>query len=117
MTNYIARTGGEKKKNILRQKELTLRGDIRRGLSQDKLQKSAEKVRSAQLAVIKVLIYEAEPSRSEDEDKVALTIHRLEEENDHWTNISAQEIIAVYSTQESEDLFIDRKKWWDFRRR
>ena len=94
-----------------------MRGDIRREVSQDKLQKSAEKVRSAQLAVIKVLIYEAEPSRVEDEDKAAGTIHRLEEENEYWTTISGQEIIAIYSTGGNDDVIINRKKWWDFRPR
>ena len=117
MTSYIARTGGEKKKNILRQKELALRGDIRREVSQGKLQKSAEKVQSAQLGVIKVLIHEAEPARSEDEAKVADTIHRLEEASAYWTNISTQEIIKMYSVEDNEDVIIDRKRWWDSRPR
>jgi hypothetical protein len=116
MTSYIARTGGEKKKNILQQKELALRGDIRREASQDKLQKSAEKVRSAQLGVIKVLIHEAEPARSEDADKIGDTISRLQEANGYWTNLSTQEIIKMYSIEDDEEVVIDRKRWWDFRR-
>lgn len=111
MTNYIARTGGQKKKNILRQKELTLRGDIHRRASQDKQQKSAEKVRIAQLAVIKVLIHEAEPGRSEDEDKAADSLLRLEEAKGYWTNIPSKEIIEVYSKADDEDAFVNRKKW------
>ena len=43
MPSDIARTRGQKKKNILRQKELALRGDIRREASADKLERSAEK--------------------------------------------------------------------------
>ena len=117
MTSYIRRTGGEKKKNILRQKELTLRGDIRREVSQNKLQKSAEKVRSAQLGVIKVLIHEAEPAVSEAEDRAADTIHTLEEASEYWTNIATQEIIKMYSIENNEDVIIDRKSWWDFRPR
>jgi hypothetical protein len=119
MTSYIARTGGEKKKNILRQKELALRGDIRRGISQAKLQKIAEKVKSAQLGVIKVLIHEAEPARSEDEDKVARTIEKLEEACAYWTKISTDDIIKMYSKEEeeTEDVIIGRKRWWDSRPR
>ena len=117
MTSYIARTGGQKKKNILRQKELALRGDIRREVSQDKLQRSAEKVRSAQLGLIKVLIHEAEPARSEDVDRVADSLQKLEEANEYWANISIQEIVEMYSTEDDEHVFIDRKKWWDSRPR
>ncbi len=94
-----------------------MRGDIRREVSQGKLQKSAEKVQSAQLGVIKVLIHEAEPARSEDEAKVADTIHRLEEASAYWTNISTQEIIKMYSVEDNEDVIIDRKRWWDSRLR
>jgi hypothetical protein len=117
MTSYIARSGGQKKKNILHQREIALRGDIRREVSEEKLQRSAEKVRSAQLGVIKSLMYEAEPARSEDEDRVAETLQKLDEANEYWTNVSSEEIIEMYSTEQSEDVFIDRKKWWDFRPR
>ena len=77
--NYIPRTGGQKKKNILRQKELALRGDIRREVSREKLHRSAEKVRSAQLGVIKALRHEAKPARSDDEDKVKGILRNLDE--------------------------------------
>jgi chromosomal replication initiation ATPase DnaA len=117
MTSYIARSGGEKKKNILRQKELALRGDIRREVAEEKLHRSAEKVRLAQLGVIKALSHEAEPARSEDEERVADTLKRLEEAEEYWTDVLVEEIIEMYSTDGEEDVFIDRKKWWDFRPR
>ena len=115
MTAYIARSGGQKKKNILRQKELALRGDIRREVSKEKLERSAEKVRTAQLGVIKALTHEAEPVRSEDEERSAETLRRLEEAKEHWTGLPVEVIIEIYSSQDDVDVFIDRKKWWDFR--
>ena len=117
MTSYIARTGGQKKKNILHQRELALRGDIRRELAEEKLHRSAETVRLAQLGVIKALLYEAEPARSEDEDRVADTLQRLGEAREYWADVPVEEIIEIYSTEDDEDVFIDRKKWWDFRPR
>ena len=117
MTSYIARTGGQKKKNILRQKELVLRGDIRRRASEGKLNKSAENVRSAHLGVMKVLIHELEPGRMEDVDQVADRTQRLEDANIFWTDISTQEIITIYSTEDHDPISIDRKRWWDFRPR
>ena len=117
MTNYISRTGGQKKRNILRQKELALKGEIRREASHEKLQKSAEKVRSAQLGLLKALIYEAEPSRSEDEDRSKERLLKLAEENDYWKSISVHEIIQSYSEKADETSVVDRKKWWDFRPR
>ena len=117
MTSYIARTGGQKKKNILRQKELVLRGDLRRLASEGKLNKSAENVRSAQLGVMKVLIHELEPGRMEDVNQVADRIQRLEDATTFWSNISTHEIISIYSSEDHDPISIDRKRWWDFRPR
>ena len=55
MTSYVARTGGQKKQNLLRQRELELRGDIRRHETPKNLERRAEKVRAAHLGVIKAL--------------------------------------------------------------
>lgn len=117
MTNYIARVGGQKKKNILRQKELALRGNIRRESTAEKLHRSAEKVRSAQLGVIKALFEEARPVRAEDEERSKARLQRLQEAREHWENIPVTEIIQVYSEETDKILVVERKKWWDFRRR
>ena len=114
MTSYIARSGGQKK-NILRQREMALKGDIRREVAEEKLHRSAEQVRLAQLGVIKALLHEAGPARSEDEDRVADTLQRLGEAKEYWTEVSVEEIIEMYSAEDEEDVFIDRKRWWDFR--
>lgn len=117
MANYIPRTGGQKKKNILHQKELVLRADIRRAVSKEKLDKSAEHVRSAQLGVIKALICEAEPSSSKEEDRANERILELEKAQERWHSISVHEIIEFYSGETGEPIFVERKKWWDLRPR
>ena len=95
MASFITRTGGQKKKNILRQKELALRGDIRREASTEKLDRSAERVRSAQLAVINALIYEAQPARREDEERAERVLLNLDEAKERWEAISVYEIIKT----------------------
>ena len=117
MAGYIPRTGAQKKKNILRQRELALRGDIRREASEEKLLRSAERVRSARLGVIKSLIHEAEPARSEDEEGVTNALRKLADANDYWHHISVREIVEMYSGEGDDEVFVDRKKWWDFRPR
>jgi len=117
MTSYIARSGGEKKKNILRQMELALRGGIRRDLAIDKLHRSAEQVRSAQLGVIKALFVEATPAREEDQEKARGVLQKLQEGRDHWERISVEEIVQIYSKDTDEVSFVGRKKWWDSRPR
>jgi len=117
MTNYLARTGGEKKKYLLRQRELALRGGIRRDLSIDKLRRSAEQVRLAQLGVIKALSVEATPAREEDQEEARGILQKLQEARDHWEGIPVDEIVRIYSEDTTEVPFVDRKKWWDFRGR
>ena len=117
MTNYIVRPGGQKKKNILKQRELALRGDIRREVTLEKLERSAGRVRLAQLAVIKALLHEVEPIRSEGEGRLADSLQRLGEAKEYWMEVPVEEIIRMYSMEADEDVFIDRKKWWDFRPR
>jgi hypothetical protein len=117
LASFVTRTGGQKKKNILRQKELALRGDIRRQVSTEKLHRSAERVRSAQLGVIKALIYEAQPARSEDEERAKGVLLNLDAANERWETISVHEIIELYSDEAAEAVIVDRKRWWDFRPR
>jgi len=117
MTSYIARTGGEKKKNILRQRELALRGGIRRDSPIDKLHRSAEQVRSAQLGVIKALSVEATPAREEEQEKAKGILQKLQEAREHWERISVDEIVQIYSQDTEEVPFVNRKRWWDFRPR
>ncbi len=116
MASYICRTGGQKEQNMLRQKELALRGAIRRGDSALLLIKLAEKVRLAWLGVNKALIYEAEPSAIERETRATPVLHELHEDKERWEKIASQDIIALYSEETEDDhLPVERKKWWDFR--
>jgi len=111
MANYICRSGGKKKRNILRQKELALQGDIRREATIEKLHRTAEKVRSAHLGVIKVIFDETRPLRGEDEERFNGPLLKLEKEKDYWQSILVEEIVTIYSDRKDETLFVDRKKW------
>jgi hypothetical protein len=115
MTSYIARTGGQKKKNSLHQKELELQAGIRRQESVAKIQRRAEKVRSAHQGVLKALLKEAEPMKAEDKEKSKNTRMKLAVEKEFWDNVVTDEIIRIYSKLGDENHHIDRKKWWDFR--
>ncbi len=111
MTSYIVRTGGQKKKNQLRQKELSLRGDIRRRATRGKLERCAEKVRAAHLGVVKALFHESKPFREEDEGTCNATADKLHESKEYWKSISIDEIIEIYSNEIDDDIYVDRKKW------
>jgi hypothetical protein len=81
------------------------------------LHKSSEKVRAAQLGVIKCLLYETEPSRIEDEDEAKKYLIELHAAKQRWENISVSEIIELYSGEAEAAEIVVRKKWSDFRPR
>lgn len=70
-----------------------------------------------QLGVIKALLHEADPARSEDEELVVDALQRLRDAEEYWTHVLVAEIIEMYSADGDGDVFIGRKKWWDFRSR
>ncbi len=111
MTGYIARTGGQKKKNILRQRELELRGEIRRGATREKIERRAERVRAAQDGVIKALLHEVTAVRAEDEDRIRDTRQKLLERRTFWENVAVQEIVRIYSQSTEENPQVEPKKW------
>ena len=111
MTSYIARTGGQKKRNILRQRELELLGEIRRGGTREKMERRAERVRAAQEGVIKTLLHEITVVRAEDEDRARDTRQKLLEQRTFWENVAVQEIVRIYSQSTEEIPQVDRKKW------
>jgi F0F1-type ATP synthase delta subunit len=111
MTNYVSRTGGQKKKNILRQKELELRAEIRREAATDKIRRRAENVRAAQLGVIKALLKEAEPPTSESAALRKERLQKLYAEREYWVNISVDEIIRINKEKLDEVPDVDSKKW------
>ena len=117
MTSYIARTGGQKKRNILRQRELELRGEINRGGPDGKIRRKAERVRSAQLGVIKALIEEATPVSAEQEERFRNRRQKHLKNREFWKGITVEEIVRMYSESNTETHEVNRKRWWDFRER
>ena len=116
MTNYVARRGGQKKKNILRQRELELIGLMSCEDADAKITRAAERVRAAQLGVIKVLLKEATPVAEEDEPRYEPKRRKLAEKRSFWNQVSPEEIVRLYEGQ-SPGGDVERKRWGDFRQR
>jgi hypothetical protein len=98
MAGYVARTGARKKRAILEQREDELRHHIRHEADFEKLERSSERVRDAQLGVIKALLYETEPA-SETEDQHAAFRANLVESREEWLGLSTVEIVARYASE------------------
>ena len=116
LANY-PRRGGNKKKNQLRQKENSFRGDICRQATRDKLEFSAEKVRVAHLGVIKGLNHEYLPVRNEGDNNCSATLDNLRQAKQYWETISIDEIIEIYSQDSDGDTYVGKKQYWDLRPR
>lgn len=97
MTSYIVRQGAQKKKGILEKREAELIHCISNNDSIQKLEKAAEKVRAAQLAVIKCLLHETEAVRPEDEETYGKIWSKIEAQRTCWEEISRADIVARYS--------------------
>ena len=98
MAGYVARTGGQKKKVILAQREDELRHHLRHESAFETIERCSERVRSAQLGVIRVLLYETEPARAEDEQHEEFRAN-LMKRRENWQAISAQDIVRQYQSE------------------
>lgn len=97
MAGYIPRTGGQKKKGILAQREDELRHHILHKSCADVIQRSAKRVRAAQLGVFKALLYETEPARADDTEHHEFRAS-LARKQAFWTGIQIDEIIRRYQS-------------------
>ncbi len=102
MTAYIVRKGAQKKKGILGKREAELVHHIATASPGHRLEKAAEKLRDAHLAVIKCLFHETEAVRPEDEEIFGKTWQKLEKQRKEWEEISSADIIARYSVPEEK---------------
>lgn len=102
MTSYIVRQGAQKKKGILEKREAELVHSISKDVPIHKLEKAADKVRVAQLAVIKCLFHESEAVRPEDEETYGKAWHKLESQRTYWEEVSSADIIARYSMTDNQ---------------
>ena len=117
MSNYIPRSGGQKKRNILRKRELELRAELRREGPDNRVHKYAEKLRLAQLGVVKALIHEATPTRAEDAAKADAKFEELQHKKRFWEEVSVDDIIDMYLKSIDAPSTVGRKRWWDLRDR
>ena len=99
MTNYIARTGAQKKKVILAKCEDGLRQAIKKSKTEEAILRCAEKVREAQLSIIKALQYETDPASSDESEDAAFRAN-LEKRSIFWSDLPAEDIIQQYLPEE-----------------
>lgn len=95
MAGYVARTGVQKKKAILAKRERELDGAYIRSASDEEIARIIEKVRTAQLGVLKCLHYELAPAKSEDTRNEA-ALKNLNEKQQWWMTMSHRDIIRHY---------------------
>lgn len=98
MSNYVPRADANKKKNILAQREEELRHHLLHGAVGELIERYAERLRAAQLALIKALLHEMKPVAAGEllpEEFRANLLKRRE----LWRSIPVGEIVAVYRSQ------------------
>ena len=99
MTAYIVRKGAQKKKEIFKKREAELLHQISSQASLEKITKAAERLRTAQKAVIKCLFHETEAVKPEDEKMFAARWQQLEQDREYWEDVSTAEIIDQYAKE------------------
>lgn len=89
MTAYVA--NHQKKKNLLHKREQELKHALSHAIDDSKLERAAEKVREAKLAVFKALFSQSSvlPPHSYEESDEAIK----------WLNMPVSEIIRLYRVQ------------------
>ena len=87
-----------KKRNILAKRERELEGVFMRHGSEDEIAKIVEKVRAAQLGVLKCLHYEIAPARTEDDQDEPLQrrLRNIEDRQSWWERAAVDEILQHY---------------------
>lgn len=94
---YLSPFPGFKKSQILYRREDELRHAIRNSLDQAKVRKAAERVRTAQLQLIKAFQYEWTPCVAEsDTPERRATLERLEIEREFWRNLPVDAIVERF---------------------
>ena len=98
MAGYVSRSDARKQQDQCLRKASTLRSRIQTGATKQELVKAAEEVRHAQLQIIKGLLYELEPARTEDcTAELSVRIAKLQTKAEEWKRFSVEEIIRLHS--------------------
>lgn len=96
MSNYIPTVGALKKRGILAKREKELVHHLKHGSEANVVERHAEHVRAAQLALVKALLSEKRASQSDDEGKHAAEIANLLARQASWNQMSAAQVIDHY---------------------
>lgn len=103
MPSYVPRTTPVRKKEILEKREAELCHALRHASPQDRINRLSEKVREAQLNLIKAKKHLDQSFRPED--RTVEQEQRLENFNNQteiWIKYSSQEIIELYRIKNTE---------------
>ena len=97
MSNYVPRSGAQKKKDFLAQREQELQHAIRNCEDDARLARAVERVRAAKLNLIKALLprWYAEPS---DNPNIERSHDKLRKEREEWEGLTEREILDRYSS-------------------
>jgi hypothetical protein len=100
MANYLSPAGAFKKRLILEKRIDALTGALKRSESLVRLESAAERVREAQLSVLRCLEDEITPRRVEGDqhERELANLHRRRE---RWLQTAVAEIIRHYATERS----------------
>ena len=96
MTGYVPRSGAQKKKDILEHKEYELKTRIQKGENPEVIEKACEKVRKAQLGVLKALLHEIEPVVEPSPKKLS-RFKNIKQQQAEWLSFSVEEIVEKYN--------------------
>jgi hypothetical protein len=97
MAGYVPRTGAAKKCGILSKRIIELTGAIDRVESEARLERAADKVREAQLGVLKCWEYECAPA-SENDARYRAVQANIQDRKERWEQATVAQIINHYTS-------------------
>jgi hypothetical protein len=103
MPRYVPRTASVRKQEILEKREAELRHALRQASSHNRILRLSEKVREAQLKLIKAKKHLDQSFRVEDiSAEQEQRLNNLNKQTELWSKYTSQEIIELYRKKNTE---------------
>jgi hypothetical protein len=103
MPSYVPRTTPVRKQEILEKREAELCHALRQALSPDRINRLSEKVREAQLNLIKAKKHLDQSFKAEDRTvEQEQRLENLNKQTELWLKYTSQEIIELYRKKNTE---------------
>jgi hypothetical protein len=99
---YLSPFPGFRKSRILSRREEELRHALRNSRCSSKLERAAERVRTAKLHLLKAFRHSVAPCCAEDTPAAETQLRSIRSESDFWEQRSVDSIINEYSNAEAE---------------